>query len=155
VKFESLYSGSDSVFDQSLLNYGNYKELRGNKAVQFSHGGYKLLFESIINAKHGEEFYARVKLNHKLKRIDVCAKLVDQNPCSHCEFTNDSNLVLVTTDTNKRFLCKRVLCTISLGCLKAHVKDLIQPNSIIPAEKLESIQNIGFGTVNKVLFVKF
>ncbi len=43
------------------------------------------------------------------------------------------------------------MLTISLGYLKAHVKELIQPNSIIPAEKLASIDKIGFGTVNKVI----
>ena len=47
-------------------------------------------------------------------------------------------------------LCDNVVCTMSLGYLKENLINLIQPVSLIPSEKLLSVQRVGYGTVNKI-----
>jgi hypothetical protein len=144
---------SDSIFDQSLPSYANYKELKGNKFIQFTKGGYQSLLDSLVNVKYGQQLHEKIKFNHKLASIHVCLKLTEPNvdeDCVHCEFTNDTNKVLARFESGLNVLCKRVILTVSLGVLKAQIKEFIQPNSIIPAPKLESMSKLGYGTANKV-----
>jgi len=148
-----------------LKYYSAYKHLKGNQNIQITKG-YKSVFEAIISNK-SEAFDERLKLNHVLKKIYVCRKLLSPQlgsslPCTHCSFTNDENkIVLVVTtksaennqEEEKLFICDNVLCTMSLGYLKHNITNLIEPIECVPEEKLVSIQRLGFGTVNKFMLV--
>jgi hypothetical protein len=133
-KFESLYSSSPTVFDLSLRCINNYKECRGYKAIQFIKGGYGHLIDLLIS-KHEEKFYSKLNLNHKLEKI---------------ESVENGKRVLLNFQNGNRVLCDRVLCSMSLGFLKANIEHLIQPRNLISEKKLSVIRDHGFGTVNKV-----
>jgi len=54
--------------------------------------------------------------------------------------------------SDEKFEAEYVICTVSLGVLKATADTLFEPK--LPERKTEAIRSLGFGTVNKV-FVEF
>jgi len=53
----------------------------------------------------------------------------------------------------KIFLCDNVICTMSLGFLKAKLPDLIEPVDFIPKTKLEAVSRLGFDAINKIFLI--
>lgn len=141
---ENLLSGCSSVFDLSLKNFGNYVNLKGNKEIELTHG-YKSVIDKLIEP-HEKAFAERLRLNHSLAKISVV--------------TNDANQNRVELKFEKRgkdgvveevvVTCDRIVCTMSLGVLKERIRDLIEPSSLVSRAKLDAIDRLGFGTVNKV-----
>jgi len=145
-----------------LKYYSAFKNLKGDQIIQISRG-YKSVFESLISSKK-EEFDQRLKLNHVLKKIYICRKLLSSHsllPCAHCSFTEDENKIALVLsvklenneEEEKVFICDDVLCTMSLGFLKHNIRNIIEPIECVPQEKLSSIQRLGFGTVNKIVLI--
>ena len=118
-----------------MAHINNYKECKGYKAIQFSKGGYKHLIDLLIS-KHEETFYSKLSLNHKLEKIHL--------------LDSGENKVLLKFENGRQVRCDRVLCTMSLGCLKENIETLIEPRHLVPIDKFEAIKNHGYGTVNKV-----
>ncbi|CAF3636390.1 unnamed protein product [Rotaria sp. Silwood1] len=68
------------------------------------------------------------------------------------DISNESNgHVHISTSNDRHYLCKYVLVTIPLGCLKARSIVFMPP---IPDWKLTAIDKMGFGLLNKV-FLQF
>jgi spermine oxidase len=61
----------------------------------------------------------------------------------------DGQVQIVTSDGDT-FLADHVIFTGSLGVLKKHHKSLFSPS--LPQEKIESIENSGYGAVGKIFF---
>lgn len=58
----------------------------------------------------------------------------------------------VKCSDGSEYLCDHLICTISLGVLKKHHWSLFEP--LLPRHKIDSIESIGFGTVDKI-YVEF
>jgi monoamine oxidase len=76
------------------------------------------------------KFNLPIKLNNIVTNIDVL-----------------NGIVRVSTKDNNSYLCKYVLLTIPLGCLKSNS---IIFNPLLPQWKKEAIDKMGFGLLNKI-----
>jgi monoamine oxidase len=161
-KWECIMTGCDNIYNLSLNNYGPFKQLKGSQLVKLK-TGFNDLLESFID-EFKQEFNSRIKLNYCLKNIFVCHSLIPDSPvksCEHCCYTNDhTKVVLIVTDNSNKsledvvVLCDNVICTMSLGFLKENFKKMLDPVSYFPEEKFRAIENLGFGTYNK-LYLEF
>lgn len=61
---------------------------------------------------------------------------------------SNDNYVEITCENGKKIIADQVLCTLPLGVLKDNGKKLFEPS--LPDEKLESINKLMFGTVDKI-----
>lgn len=151
-KLENLLASTSSLLDLSIKNFCAYKELNGSQAVETKYG-YKSILNKIIDSQRSK-FEQRLCLKHTLKRVIICDA---SDMCAHCQYTSDSNLVVVllddSSDNNEQVvLCENLVLTMSLGCLKANLDNMIQPNSLISDKKRLSINRVGYGAVNKIFF---
>ena len=153
---ENLENGCANIYDLSLQNICRYKRYKGFQFIEPTHG-YKSIIDKIL-LKHRNDFDSRLRLNHSLKKILICAKLLNEKKeCAHCAYTNDSNKIVLIDEpesADKIFICDNLICTMSLGCLKHSLSGLIEPNELISKDRLDSVAKFGFGTVNKI-FLKY
>lgn len=161
-KCENVENGCDSMFKVSLNNFNTFEELPGSQIIQ-TNFGYKSILNILIE-KHKTEFYSRLHLNHSLGKILICKYLSKKHmgnkslKCLHCQYTADRRkvVVLINDMSNKKsprslvVVCDNIVCTMSLGFLKKNIKQIIEPVSFVPSEKLVAISRLGFGTINKV-----
>ncbi|KAJ8955100.1 hypothetical protein NQ314_006983 [Rhamnusium bicolor] len=68
---------------------------------------------------------------------------------SSCEKVLSRHNVEVICDNDKKFIGDHVICTLPLGVLKHKVNNIFQPP--LPDYKLEAIDRLLFGTVDKIL----
>jgi polyamine oxidase len=61
--------------------------------------------------------------------------------------TNTDDLIRISTQDDRHYLCKYVLITIPLGCLKARS---IEFTPALPDWKLDAIDKMGMGLLNKI-----
>ncbi|UJR11102.1 hypothetical protein I4U23_015284 [Adineta vaga] len=76
------------------------------------------------------KYHLRIKLNTIVTNIDI-----------------SNGIVQIKTKDNQIYLCRYVLLTIPLGCLKSNT---IQFSPPLPTWKKEAIDTMGFGLLNKV-----
>lgn len=80
-----------------------------------------------------DQYSLPIELNTIVTRIDTLTRL--------------DRLIHITTQDKRSYLCKYVLITVPLGCLKKRSIDFIPP---LPTWKLEAIDQMGIGLLNKV-----
>ena len=74
-------------------------------------------------------------------------KIVLTTPVTKIDYTDSNNVEIVSRDGTK-FLADIVIFTGSLGVLKEKGRDIFDPQ--LPNDKLQAIDRIGFGTVDKI-----
>jgi hypothetical protein len=128
--------GTFSLNEASLLGSNEYEDFSGDFLTNLKNGYIEFI-----------DHLASKIPRHKLRLNEVVKKI---------QKTDDSHFNVISfnseTGTETVYRCDRVLCTISLGCLKAIHHDLFEPS--LPENKVNAIERLGFGTVNK-LFVFF
>lgn len=157
--YECGENACSNLNELSLKYFGQFIELDGSQLVELKYG-YKGVMNSLINKNKliKDKFYSKLRLKHVLKRVLVCEKHSPQHingySCEHCFYTNDQNkIVLLIYDCNKEenvvIICNHVICTMSLGHLKANFNSIFVNKQLFES-KWQSVQKLGFGTVNKV-----
>lgn len=76
---------------------------------------------------------------------------VDSNGSNNCDYDAPEGSVRVDCENGRVFHAEHVICTIPLGVLKQTHKTLFDPE--LPHYKQESIENLMFGTVDKIFLV--
>ncbi|XP_005402126.1 PREDICTED: peroxisomal N(1)-acetyl-spermine/spermidine oxidase [Chinchilla lanigera] len=137
---ECCISGTHSMDLVALAPFGEYTVLPGLDCT-FS-GGYQGLTNNIMASlpKDVMVFNKPVKTIHWNGSFQEAA------------FPGETFPVLVECDDGGRFPAHHVIITVPLGFLKEHQDTFFEPP--LPAEKVEAIRKIGFGTNNKV-FLEF
>ncbi|CAH1784526.1 unnamed protein product [Owenia fusiformis] len=132
---EAMISGADNMYEVSLGELGSYEELPGvHYAIP---PGFEEVLEVLKRSIPKENFY----LNHAVKNIDW------QNGVQGSDGTHKS--VCVECRNGKKFYADHVICTVPLGYLKSNSRELFHP--VLPEEKIEAIQRLEFGTVDKII----
>lgn len=83
---------------------------------------------------------SRVLLNKEVSKI-----IYDQSKTS-------ADRIRVKCADGSEYFCDHLICTVSLGVLKKRHWGLFEP--VLPQPKIDSIESIGFGTVDKI-YVEF
>ncbi|XP_004625770.1 peroxisomal N(1)-acetyl-spermine/spermidine oxidase [Octodon degus] len=137
---ECCISGTHSMDLVALAPFGEYTVLPGLDCT-FS-GGYQGLIDHIMASlpKDVVIFNKPVKTVHWNGAFQEAA------------FPGETFPVLVECDDGGRVPAHHVIVTVPLGFLKEHQDTFFDPP--LPAEKVEAIRKIGFGTNNKI-FLEF
>lgn len=173
LKRETCISGCSNMDEIDLLELGSYTELQGGNIVLPS--GYSSILKPMSQAILTEQIVKScpVKTIHwKRKRTvgaissqntgletveevdsDDSDRTVTEVPCTTrntnseiCD--NDSSVVKVVCDDGTEYFADHVICTVPLGVIKEMHKTLFEPH--LPRYKLESIDRLLFGTVDKI-----
>lgn len=162
LKRETCISGCDSMNDIDLLELGSYTELQGGN-ITLPQGYSSILepFKKDINSKH-------ILLRHPVIAVnwdrtsknsasgddsdDSDSTVKEVSPShsreSSCEKTFPEYNVEIVCENGKKFYADHVICTVPLGVLKHKAKELFHPP--LPQYKMESIERLLFGTVDKI-----
>ncbi|XP_056903292.1 peroxisomal N(1)-acetyl-spermine/spermidine oxidase-like [Takifugu flavidus] len=133
-KVECCSNASNSMDDIDLAGFCTYENLKGlDCTIQ---GGFELVIKNLVS----ELPPGIVTYNRPVR-------------CVHWNNTESSGSgVTVECEDGERIAADHVILTVPLGYLQKHHSTLFHPP--LPPPKFNSIQNLGFGTCNKV-FVEF
>uniref|UniRef100_A0A8D0L733 L-amino-acid oxidase n=1 Tax=Sphenodon punctatus TaxID=8508 RepID=A0A8D0L733_SPHPU len=135
-KLECCVSGTHSMDLVALRSFGEYTMLSGLDCT--FPGGY----EGLTNCMMACLPRGSVLFNMSVKTIHWGGSYLEET------HGGPPFPVQVKCEDGKKFLADHVLITVSLGFLKAHHKTFIQPP--LPPQKVAAIQQLGFGTNNKI-----
>ena len=128
-RYTRSVDGCDSWYEVSQKGYDMYQECKGNEFVRFKKGN---KYSDLINLLKNPIPYSNIKLNEPVIKID------STNP----------DKVKVITESGLEYEADVVIFSGSLGFLKAKGLELFEPS--LPDDKIEAIDKIGFGTVDKI-----
>ncbi|XP_050397042.1 spermine oxidase [Patella vulgata] len=132
ILLECCITGCDNMSDVSLEEFGCYEELPG---VHYTiPPGFEAILE-ILKKNIPEE---NILLNKPVKTINW-------SPSEN----NKSEEVCVECENGEKFYANHVICTVSIGVLKAACDRMFYPP--LPKDKQQAIQSLGFGIVDKVI----
>ncbi|XP_053548173.1 peroxisomal N(1)-acetyl-spermine/spermidine oxidase-like [Bombina bombina] len=135
LKYESIVIGTHSMDNVALGSFGEYKLLPGIDCT-FPGG-----FESLINSMKSTLPDDIFKLNKAVKNIHWNGSFEDSSSRSYP--------VQVQCEDGDTFVADHVIVTVPLGFLKEQHASFMNPP--LPPRKVQAIQNLGFGTVNKII----
>jgi monoamine oxidase len=133
-KFQIIDNSCMKFDDISAKDWGNYS-FNGESAqthINVSDG-----MSSIVDKLH-EELINEIKLN----------KIVDLIYWKSEEYPESQNRILIQCKDGSTYSTNNLICTFSVGFLKENHLQLFNPP--LPIEHRNVIENIGFGTINKI-----
>ncbi len=123
------------MHDQSAKGWNEYEDLEGNHFTKLKYGYGKVIEE--IKSGIPQDL---IKLNEIVERID---------------YREDDVIKITTYNSNekkrKSYTASVVISTLPLGVLKRSHNEIFTPR--LPAEKINSIEKLGFGIVDKLWVV--
>ncbi|KAL4231475.1 hypothetical protein ACF0H5_009052 [Mactra antiquata] len=128
LKQETVVSGCNDLCDVSLSEFGCYEELPG------VHYTIPPGFQSVLDILLSKVPQENIELDHQVK-------------CIHWDKPENDSYLIVECNNGKKFYAEHVILTVSLGVLK-NSHDLFNPP--LPKEKIEAVDKLGFGTVDKI-----
>lgn len=163
LKRETCISGCHSMNEIDLLELGSYTELQGGNIVLPS--GYSSILgpicqhiptESIVKACPVKTIHwKRKKISRGLETVNEDDDDYDTGDSDDSDKTvtevpinNTTNMVRIVCDDGSEYYADHVICTVPLGVLKERASVLFEP--ALPQYKLESIDRLLFGTVDKI-----
>lgn len=134
-RLECCISGCDTLSEVSLSEFGSYEELPG---VHYTiPPGFNAVLE-ILKSNIPKE---NILFNHPVKCIQWNKNFNDPQ--------KDNYECCVECENGEKFYANYVVCTVSLGVLKAACDRMFSPP--LPKLKQNAIDSIGFGIVDKVI----
>ncbi|XP_048516015.1 spermine oxidase-like isoform X2 [Athalia rosae] len=139
-RYENIIECSDSWYDTSAQGLTEYHTCPGDPLLNWKGKGYKTLFDLLMCRYAGTS-----------KALPVREKIQFNKVVSNIDY-NSMNEIIVKTEDNSHYVADHVICTASLGVLKAQHKTLFTPP--LPEIKQSTIQGLNIGTVDKI-FLEF
>ncbi|XP_054717493.1 spermine oxidase-like, partial [Uloborus diversus] len=139
---ETCITGCHSMEETGLSDFGSYTELPGGN-INIP-GGFHLVINFLADILPQES----IRLQSEVKHIRW--KMKPEDPAKDDEKTsgNKSKRISIECEDGSKWLTNHVIITLPLGVLKAKAKDMFDPS--LPEYKLECINNLSFGAVNKI-----
>ncbi|XP_015585387.1 spermine oxidase [Cephus cinctus] len=147
LKRETCITGCDSMEEVDLLEMGSYAELQGGNISLPD--GYSAILEPI--AKHIPK--DRILTRHAVTKIrwdnfDLGGNESDDSNHTVICSNGNEDLMEVYCENGKKITAEQIICTLPLGVLKERAREIFEPS--LPAYKLEAIDRLMFGTVDKI-----
>ena len=130
---------SPTWFDVSARLNAQSEATSGNQFLTWRTMGFKTVFD-----------YIQKKLPDPRKNLDVESKVQLNKEVTNINWS--SRRVVITLKDRTTITADHVICTVALGVLKDRHPALFTPP--LPANKINAINSIGFGTLGKV-FLEF
>lgn len=130
---ESVVSGCNDLEDVSLSEFGCYEELPG------IHYTIPPGFQSVLDILVEKLPPDSILLNHVVKSINYDGPY------------DEDSAIFVECENGHKIYANHVICTVSLGVLKAACNRLFNPP--LPQERMDSIERLGFGIVDKLILL--
>lgn len=164
LKRETCISGCDDMSEVDLLELGSYTELQGGNVTLPN--GYSSILEPLTKILPPDSLLfqhpvTKIRWNCGTKHSETGNESDDSDQTVVAEHTYSqkssresscekgiSNVEVLCENGNK-FYADHVICTVPLGVLKENVNTLFEPP--LPNYKLEAIDHLLFGTVDKII----
>lgn len=162
LKRETCISGCDTMSEIDLLEIGSYTELQGGNITLPQ--GYSAILGPISKNIAPENILRNrvVKTIRWCNNVDATPELEEESDDSDRTVTGDipeprepsvendrfRPNIEVECENGEKYHADHVIVTIPLGVLKDRVQTLFQPQ--LPEEKLEAIDRLLFGVVDKI-----
>ncbi|XP_067894269.1 peroxisomal N(1)-acetyl-spermine/spermidine oxidase-like [Heterodontus francisci] len=130
LKLQCIHLATNGLGDVSVHEYEEYKNIEGND----------WLFPSLLQKLLEVIPKKKLLLEKSVKQILWNGSFESEDGSLHP--------VRVVCEDGDQILADHAIVTISLGCLKANSQSVFQPR--LPEQHLHAIQNMGFGTMNKI-----
>ncbi|CAH0553813.1 unnamed protein product [Brassicogethes aeneus] len=153
LKRETCISGCDDMSEIDLMEIGTYTELQGGNITLPN--GYSSILEPIsapippdlILLEHA---VSAIKWSRgKSKDYSYDSDDSDRTVIEEASSCEKASHVEVTCENGEIFHADQLICTIPLGVLKSKANAMFQPS--LPAYKVDAIDRLLFGTVNKII----
>ena len=125
------------------LEYGSFEYLEGNYEYEMHNGGYRPFISYMKSCLTDDK---RIRLNSEVIRVRYLEEeqqlqidIRDLNQTSNNEITS--------------IQCDHIIWTSSLGYLKENFFSIFASEKELIEQKREAIENLGFDTVNKVIYM--
>lgn len=129
----------DSPFDlNDLTILSQFKICEGDNGLNWNGLGYKTILEIMMQKYPDPE-----------NQLPIDDKIFFQKEVSNISNWQNGQKIEVTTKDGSIYLADHVIFTPSVGVLKGDHHSLFNPT--LPQEKIDSINNIGFGAIMKVI----
>ncbi|XP_031636095.1 spermine oxidase-like [Contarinia nasturtii] len=143
-RYRNMYIACDSWYEVSGRDYIEYWDCPGDLLLNWKDKGYTTVFNLLQNkipvgSEKPIDIESRVLLNKEVTKITYNASNAKPNTKVLC------------SDGSEHY-CDHLICTMSLGVLKNRHWTLFEPP--LPRHKIDSIESMGFGTVDKI-YVEF
>jgi len=133
---EAIIAGCHNMREVALSEEGSFEELPGVHYV-IPPG-----FHSVVDALAQGIPESNILMEHPVSQITWCGE--NSNTLNGSDFP-----VCVECVNGKKFYANHVINTVSLGYLKKHVGRLYNPP--LPEHKLQAVDSLSIGTVNKIV----
>lgn len=157
---ETITCDEEKVMAMQLFDWHRKFQIIDNSCMHFNDisakdwGNYSFNGESAqthINVSDGMSSIAD-KLHEDLLQEIQFNKFVELIYWKSEEYPERRNKILIKCQDGSAYTTNNLICTISMGVLKHNHLQLFQPP--LPKKYLNVIENIGFGTINKI-FIRF
>lgn len=141
-KLESSFDGYDNWHNVSCDAYTDYHNCIGDPLLNWRDCGYKTLFDLLERYANSHiELSSHILLGKHVVCIDY-----------NCTDNDNQPFVRVKCADGSAYEAKHIICTISLGVLKATHLNLFRPE--LPAAKRIAIDSLSMGACGKI-FIEF
>ncbi|XP_055071808.2 spermine oxidase isoform X2 [Misgurnus anguillicaudatus] len=137
-RIECTDEACSSLYEVSASQISNYTELEGGFFNTLEPGGYRAILDVLLRNLPAET----IKCNAQVKTIrwDLIKKGQKEEP---------RYPVQIICENGQSFEADHVIVTVSLGALKDKATTMFEPS--LPKNKLNAIENLGFGIVDKIV----
>ncbi|CAO1424857.1 unnamed protein product [Diamesa serratosioi] len=137
-KYENSIESSDTWFETSGNGYLHYYECEGNPLLTWKDKGYRTVLDFLMK-----------KLPNPINDLKVEEKILYNKEVVNIEWSSPKgDFVKVKCADGSLYEGDHVIVTASLGVLKESYEYLFNPN--LPAVKINAIEGLSFGTVDKI-----
>ncbi|GFS88301.1 spermine oxidase [Nephila pilipes] len=144
---ETCITGCHSMDETSLSDFGSYSELPGgNVSIP---GGFHLIINFLADILPKDSIRLQCEVKH------IKWKMKTQIQEHEASKESDSNIggvspnqISIECGDGSKWLTQHVIVTLPLGVLKIKAEELFEPK--LPDYKMECIENLSFGAVNKI-----
>ncbi|XP_055607205.1 spermine oxidase-like [Uranotaenia lowii] len=139
--YQRGYNSYDSWYNVSASGGYDYEECEGDQALSWMGKGYKSVLDLMLKRHESQSITDSIPIEDSIifnKAVDVI------------DWGNSPDLpVTVTCADGSQYNANHVILTVSLGVLKQGAQRMFNPK--LPAIKMNAIEGIFFGTVNKII----
>ncbi|KAK5649619.1 hypothetical protein RI129_000648 [Pyrocoelia pectoralis] len=139
-KLEMCLNACPTWYDLSAKGLIHFKSCDGNYYLHWRDRGYKTILDILMGEFSDPE-----------RKLPIREKIVFNKTVTRILTDKQIGVTILCSD-GSRYNAKQVLVTLPLGVLKKTRNSLFEPQ--LPLYKVDAINGLGFGTVNKI-FLKF